>query len=148
MEIFTILGTATGLAGFFWGLYQFRHANAIRRYEKFHEMSKRFDESEEIQAVCRLLHGTEVGPKTLTKQDKEVFICFLEEIHFMVKSKIMKRYLALYSFGYYGKLALNCKEFWHDLDRSNPFYTHFLEYCEIANEFPAGSNVAKNDLKY
>jgi hypothetical protein len=70
---------------FLLGLLKFRDAIAIRRYEKFHQMSVRFDDDESIQAVCELLNADTAG-ESVTKQQKEVFICFLEEVSFMVAS--------------------------------------------------------------
>jgi len=99
------------------------HSNAIRRYEKFHEMSVRFDDNKDIQRVCAVLHPTSESTQTLTKQNKEVFICFLEEIYFMMSSGIMKRDLARYTFGYYGKMALDSEEFWQT--RPNLFMCTF-----------------------
>jgi hypothetical protein len=95
--IFTIVSTIIALLVFGKGVLEFVRANAIRRYEKFHEMSIRFDENADIQKICTLLHGARRSIRPPTKQEREVFICFLEEIYFMMKSGIMKRDLALYT---------------------------------------------------
>jgi hypothetical protein len=148
-RIVTMAGTALGLIVFITGLMQYFHANAIRRYEKFHEMSVRFDNNECIQMVCHLLHKTvhPKGPPTL--QDKEVFICFLEEIYFMMRSGIMKRDIALYSFGYYGTLAFDPEgEFWQGLDREKPFYRYFLEFCRLARSFEPNAVPGRRELVY
>jgi hypothetical protein len=141
-DIFTIIGGIIGLLVFGKGLLEFMHANAIRRYEKFHQMSVRFDANPAIQKVCTLLHGTETTPDAPTRQEKEVFICFLEEVYFLMKSKIMKRALALYTFGYYGQKALNNVEFWHGLDKSEPFYSQFLRFCELAAQYRPESDTS------
>jgi hypothetical protein len=145
-DLFTIIGTIIALLVFGKGVLEFMHANAMRRYEKFHQMSVRFDGNPVIQKVCTLLHGVQVTPDAPNKQDKEVFICFLEEVYFMMKSKIMKQDLALYTFGYYGQMALNSAQFWQGLNQSEPFYVHFLSFCELAKTYRPESGTP--DLTY
>ena len=132
-DIFVLVGGTIGLLAFAKGIVELIESNAMRRYEKFQHMSVRFDESPDIQKVCAFLHDNESqATGDLTKQQKEVFICFLEEIYFMMNSGIMKRDLALYTFGYYAAMAIDSEQFWHDLRKSDPFYVHFLRFCKLA----------------
>lgn len=147
-DIFAIAGGIIGLLAFVKGVMELVHSNAIRRYEKFHQMSVRFDENEDIQKVCTLLHGSNYSVGTLTRQQKEVFICFLEEIYFMINSGIMKRDLALYTFGYYGKMAFDSEQFWQGLNKSEAFYVHFLEFCRLAKSYRPSSGTSKRQLAY
>ena len=131
IELLKVVVAAIAATGGLWvfikGVMEFSDQNKIRRYEKFHEMSKRFDENEIIQKVCDALHG---AAAKLEKQEKEVFICFMEEIYFMTKSGIMKDYMARYTFGYYAQMAMEHPSFLSDKDKLNPFYTHFIAFCE------------------
>lgn len=146
-NIFTVVSTVIGLAAFIKGVVELMHSNAIRRYEKFHEMSVRFDESTEIQKVCGLLHGSNSSTDSVTVQEREVFICFMEEVFFMVNSGLMKLELALYSFGYYARLALDNPQFWQALNRDEGFYVHFVRFCTLARQYrPANSD--KSSLVY
>ena len=147
-DLFTAASTIIALSVFLKGVIEFVHSNAIRRYEKFHQMSVRFDENAEIQKVCDLLHGANGSAETLTTQQKEVFICFLEEIYFMMNTGIMKRDLALYTFGYYGKMALDSEQFWQGLNKNEPFYVHFVEFCRLASSYRPTSVVGKGELVY
>jgi len=142
---------------FIKGVIEFAHLNTIRRYEKFHDMSVRFDKNRKIQAVCKLLHGTS-PPSSLSKQDKEVFICFLEEIYFMMNTpgwflrmfsrRIMNPDLALYTFGYYARLARDNNQFWQGLDRNEPLYAHFLEFCRLASCYSPTIGSRRRKLAY
>lgn len=147
----TIAGTVIALLAFIKGVIEFVHLNAIRRYEKFHQMSVRFDANDDIQDVCDVLHGAKPAD-SVTKQQKEVFICFIEEIYFMMMSRswmtsrsIMNRDLALYTFGHYGQLALDSERFWLGLNKKEPFYTHFLTFCNLAKSYRPTSGA---DLTY
>ena len=142
-DLFTMAGTIIALFVFGKGVWEFVQANAIRRYEKFHQMSVRFDESESIQKVCNLLNtdGVVDPSKLPNKQDKEVFICFLEEVYFMIKSGIMKQDLALHTFGYYGGKAIDNGQFWDGLPNNEPFYVHFVDFCRLAKSYRPISSV-------
>ena len=147
-NILKLVGAVVALLTFIKGVYALVHANAIHRYEKFHEMSIRFDKNKDIQNVCAFLHSTGDELKMPTKQQKEVFICFLEEVLFMVYGKIMKRHIAMYSFGYYGKLAIENDKFWKGLNKSEPYYVHFREFCRLAREYHPSRKTRKRALSY
>lgn len=124
--------------GFLFGLFKFRDAIAIRRYEKFHGMSVRFDGDESIQAVCKLLNA-DIADESVNKQQKEVFICFLEEISFMAASGIMRKEVALYTFGYYARRAHESAPFWRGLQKDHKFYARFREFCKEATDYKPSS---------
>ena len=69
-DIFTVVSVIIALAVFIKGLVEYVHSNAVRRYEKFHQMSIRFDENSDIQKVCELLHNPNASTGPLTKQQK------------------------------------------------------------------------------
>jgi hypothetical protein len=147
-DIFTVVSVIIALAVFIKGLVEYVHSNAVRRYEKFHQMSIRFDENSDIQKVCELLHNPNASTGPLTKQQKEVFICFMEEVYFMMNSGIIKRDLALYSFGYYAKMALCNEKFWQGLDKNELFYIHFIRFCRLASSYRPSSVHSKGQLAY
>ena len=64
----------------------------------------------------------------------------------MMKSKIMKPDLALYTFGYYGEMALDSTPFWQELNKNEPFYRHFLSFCSRAKSYRPDSD--RVDLTY
>lgn len=147
-SLFTFLSTIIGLLAFIKGVMEFVHLNSIRRYEKFHQMSTRFDENEDIQKVCALLHDANNELETVSIQQKEVFICFIEEVYFMMNSGLMNRDLALYSFGYYGKLAIDSEAFWQGLNKNEVFYIHFLDFCHLARSYRPKPSMRKEKFAF
>src|ERR1700685_993383 len=67
-------------------VYEYVRQNKFHRFQKFQEMSARFDDNEAIQSVCKLLLADAPELRTLGKQTKEVFICFIEEIAMLQNS--------------------------------------------------------------
>jgi hypothetical protein len=143
-----MVSTVVAVLALVKGVIEFVRLNAIRRYEKFHEMSVRFDENADIQKVCTVLEGSDNVEGALRMHEKEVFICFLEEIYFMMNSGIMKRDLALYTFGYYGRLAVESTEFCQGLSRGEAFHTQFLEFCSLAKAFRPTPDARRGALVY
>jgi len=141
-DVIDIATAAVALAVFIVGLLKFFDAIKIRRYEKFHEMSVRFDDNDAIQAVCGLLNGAIDAEEPVTKQQIQVFICFLEEVDFMIASMIMKEEVALYTFGYYARLAEDSHLFWDRLPKGakdEPLYSRFRAFCKKAKNYTPSS---------
>jgi hypothetical protein len=132
-DVVVIFAIAMALALAVKGVAEYARANALRRAGRFHQMRVRFDTDPGIQAVCRLLHGT--GAEHVSQQQKEVFISFFEEVHFMVRSGIMKRDLALYAFGSHAREASRNDRFWSGLDKGSPFYDHFRRFADEAQSY-------------
>ena len=46
---------------------------------------------------------------------------------------------AIYTFGYYARLAAQSAPFWEGLDKGEPFYSRFLKFCEDATTYKPSS---------
>ena len=125
VDVVSLVGGFAALLALGLAVLEFVDANAIRRYEKFHEMSRRFQDSEGVQRVIEWLHrsreirrGGEGEIDRLSLADKERFACLIEEVYYMVNSKIIREEIALYSYGYYVKMALADPWFHQDVIKS------------------------------
>jgi|GEM_PF-495701 len=127
-NLLTAAGTIVALLALVQAVLEFIDANAIRRYEKFYEMSRRFDENDKIQKVITWLHRPNKDTprcsdeiQGLTMADKESFAGFMEEIYYMMNSNIIRDEVALYTYGYYAKLTLTDPLFYRDIKKSGPY---------------------------
>jgi len=145
-DVVVILAIAIALALAMRGVIEYARANALRRARRFHEMRVRFDTDPGIQAVCRLLHGT--GAAHVSQQQKEVFISFFEEVHFMVRSGVMKRDLALYAFGGHAREAARSDRFWSWLDAASPFYEQFRRFADEAQSYVPDANPQPSAFRF
>lgn len=127
-ELLTAAGTIVALFAFIQAVLEFVDSNAIRRYEKFHEMSRHFDDNDRIQNVVTWLNrpgekgtsGIHHGERP-TIADKEKFACFMEEIYYMMNSNIVRDEVALYTYGYYVKMTLRDPDFYKEIKKSAPY---------------------------
>lgn len=127
-ELLTAAGTLVALLALLQAVLEFVDSNAIRRYEKFHEMSRRFDDNLYIQRVIAWLHRPDKSIAWcsedlpgLTMPEKEKFACFMEEIYYMMNSNIVRDEVALYTYGYYVKLTLADPHFYRGLKKCPPY---------------------------
>lgn len=111
-------------------LLEYIAQNKLKRYEKFQEMSGRFDENPHISKICELLLEPSDELARMSRYKKEVFICFMEEIAVMNNSGILHKDLMLYTFGYYAIKCYQSKEFWANIDKNEFFYSLFISFCE------------------
>jgi hypothetical protein len=126
------------------GLYEYAKQNRFRRFEKFQEMSARFDDNEAIQTVCTMLLDGSPDLASLSKQTKEVFICFLEEVAMMQNSNYINPHIGAYTFGHYATLAVDSNEFWANLDKDDYYYSVFVRFCNQCKAFRNSRSTEQN----
>ncbi|HVR48075.1 MAG TPA: hypothetical protein VMT95_15700 [Candidatus Binatia bacterium] len=115
---------------FVFSAVQYKQANTLRRFEKYYDMSKRFDDNETVQEVIGLLRASESEKlRQLALSKKETFICFIEDVAVMQNSGLINPALAAYTFGYYVQTCLQNNDFWAGLNRDDPFFKTFREFA-------------------
>jgi hypothetical protein len=100
--------------------------NKLKRYEKYQEMSRRFDENSDIAQICELVIKDSPELANISKYRKEVVICFFEEVAVLNNSRILPKNLIVNSFGYYAIKCYESKFFWSNLDK----HGLFTGFCE------------------
>jgi hypothetical protein len=55
----------------------------------------------------------------------------LEEVALMVNSRIIRKEIAHYMFGYYVLLADDSKHIWNDLDQESVYWTVFRNFAKL-----------------
>ncbi len=129
-------------------LYEYAKQNRFRRFEKLQEMSQRFDENETIQKICELLLDDSDELARLSRHQKEVFICFIEEVAFMKNSNFINKNIGAYTFGHYAVLALDSPYFWSNISKSDYYYQVFVRFAEECRGMRAKRTAQQNwDMK-
>jgi hypothetical protein len=142
--VIALTGLMIAIASFVKAVIEYVRQTTIKKFEKFQEMSRRFDETEDIQHIILLLRSGSEELRELEVSRKEVFICFFEEIAYMVSSKIMRESVAFYSFGFYAYLCVDNDRFWSNISRDEPFYRVFVDFCRKSEAFRIGPLQARN----
>lgn len=129
----TLVGVISGVVGiltFIKAVIEYARQNKLKRYEKFQEMSRRFDENHDIAMVCELVMQDAPQLADIAKYKKEVVICFFEEVAILQNSRILPENLIVNSFGYYAIKCYESKHFWANLDKCELFYGLLTGFCE------------------
>jgi hypothetical protein len=126
---------AVAIATFIKAIIEYTRQNAVKRFEKFQEINKRFDEHAAAN-IRMLLEGDSAELIHVPYQDKHDFLGLYEEVAIMVNSKIMRKWIAYYMCGYYAILCSESTNFWLDdddgdaLERNSPFWSLFNKFAD------------------
>jgi hypothetical protein len=123
-------GAVLALGTLLRAVFEYVNQNRLKRFEKFQEMSRRFDENAVISEICRLLMDDASELASISKYNKEVLICFMEEIAVLHNSRILPKALIVNAFGYYATKVDASEHFWTNLNRHEKFYSLFVSFCE------------------
>jgi hypothetical protein len=129
-----ILAGVIALTTFFSGVLEYNRQGRSRRAEHFVDMRRRFLENDSFRQTLNLLPGDDVRLKEISIQDRRNFIGFLEEVALMVNSKIIRREVAHYMFGYYVGLAEKSEHLWEGLDKNSVYWTVFREFAHALHD--------------
>lgn len=123
--------TITGIGTAIKGLLEYSNENKRKRAQQFIEMRHRFKENQTIMKICDLLENDDVKLKDISSRDKIYFLGFYEEVALLMNSKLIKKEIVHYMFGYY---AIKCEDsinFWATgVDKTHEYWTTFRRFVE------------------
>lgn len=114
---------------FMVGLLEYFRQGRQHRAENFVQMRRRFLETPEYRRILDMLAVDDPRLGEESVQEKRNFIGFLEEVALMVHSRLIRREVAHYMFGYYVLLAARSEHFWRGLDKESQYWTVFRNFA-------------------
>jgi hypothetical protein len=142
-----IAAGAIGFITFLTGLLEYVRQGRQHRAQNFVQMRRRFLETPQYRQILDKLAVDDPSLAEESIQEKRNFIGFLEEVALMVNSKLIRREVAHYMFGYYVQLAARSEHFWSGLDKDSRYWTVFREFAvemKRMNETKTG----REDLRF
>jgi len=119
-------------------LVEYVNQGKLKRCEHFLLIRKRFNEDASLRRICDLLEGDSKELKVVPYNDKRNFLGFYEEIAIMLNSKIIRKRIAHYMFGYYAILCWESKNFWEGdgdcINRETPYWAVFKDFVTQMEE--------------
>ena len=91
-------------------------------------MRRRFLETPQYREILDLLAADDPKLKEVSIQEKRNFVGFLEEVALMVNSRLIRKEVAHYMFGYYVLLCSQSDYFWEGLDRNSVYWSLFRRF--------------------
>ena|ERR1700737_4651808 len=106
-----LLALIVGVGTLIKAILEYKRQNAVKRFEIFQSMNKRFDE-DKFTRLRELLDADSPALEASSHTEKHNLLGFFEEIAISVNSKVMSGEVAFYLFGYYVIRCWRSKNFW------------------------------------
>jgi hypothetical protein len=126
-----ILTLAIGVGTFLKAIVEYKRQNAVKRFEIFQAMNRRFDDNEFL-SLRELLDDDSQELSQTNYTVKHNFLGFFEELAISVSSNVMSRDVAFYMFGYYAIRCWESKEFWKGeklIEKGSIYWSLFRDFA-------------------
>lgn len=130
-----IVAGVIALTTFLTGIAEYVRRGRQERASNFVDMRRRFLESGLFRDILNGLATGDPGVASIPIQDRRNFLAFFEEVALMVRSKLIRREVAYYMFGYYALLADRSDALWTGLDRRDRYWRLFRELADDIEAF-------------
>ena len=124
------LGFVVGVVTAVRGYLEYVNQNALKRFEKFQELRRRFKENEEFRTICYLLDTGEAELRNFGFKAKRDFLGFFEEVALAHNSKLVNDDVAHYMFGYYAVRCYESQLFWAEVNRESYYWSLFTAFAK------------------
>lgn len=132
----TAIAVIVGLLTLAKAVNEYRRQGTIKRIEFFLEARNRLKTNAQFQEISILLESDDPKLAEIPMQHKIEFVGFFEEIALLVTSRVIRKEVAHYMFGYYALKAWDSRNFWllaerpdRPLDRDNePYWFLFRSF--------------------
>jgi len=133
-DIAIIFGGVIALTTFFSGMFEYIRQGHQHRAANFLQMRRRFLEDPMFRDLLNLMASDSPELRKTPIQDRRNFVGFLEEVALMVNSRLIRKEVAHYMFGYYVLLTDRCDNFWDGLDRDSQYWSVFRQLSKQMKE--------------
>ena len=136
-DIATGAGVLISLAALLKAVYEYSLQGKQKRAEYLFSMRDRCFANKDFNSIEKALSDeNEEKIKTFSRQQKETYLGFIEEVAILETSGMISANAAYYMFGYYAKSCWHSDSFWSDIDRNDKYWSVFKKFAErvIAKE--------------
>lgn len=121
------------------GTYELHLQGKQKRTEFFVTMHNRLIENPTLGMITEMLEreriedkgqggGAGTGLAKLSIKEKSAFLHFLEEVALMTQSKLLRKDVAHYMFGYYAITCWKSNNFWSNMNREGDYWELFRKF--------------------
>lgn len=123
-NITIIIGVIVSTSSIFMGVLEYSKDSTLKRANYFLDLHKRANK-EEIIKICALCAIDHQDVKQIPYEKRLMVIGFFEEVAIAMNSKLIKKKIVHYMFGYDIIVCWKCDNFWQDIDRENYHWITF-----------------------
>jgi hypothetical protein len=147
-SIATIIGAIIAVLTFLKGMIEYIKQGSQKRAEHFNIMRIKFKENAVFKEICDLLECDDEKLTSIKFADKRDFLGFFEEIALMMNSKIIKKEVAHYMFGYYAIRCWKSRKFWTNVNKESNYWQLFNKFVTIMLEIQEKFKFKNSNYKF
>jgi len=129
-NIATILGAIIATLTLGKGAIEYVQQGAQKRAESFFEMRKRLKDNPIYRDILSMVDLRDPAVQATSFKDRRDLLGFFEEVALLVNSRVIRREVAHYMFGYYAIRVWENDDFWHGVNRASPYWALFRHFAE------------------
>jgi len=134
-ELIGIAGAAIALLTLLKGVFEYVLQGTQKRCDLFLAIHARFKDNAKFDEICCLLEEGDPHLADVSYADKNAFLSFFEEVALIVNSRLLKREVAHYMFGYYAIRCWESDDFWTGVNRQGLYWSLFRSFVEQMKAF-------------
>ena len=149
-----IVAALVALISLTTAIIEYRRRGVLQRAQQFVIMRRLLKENPTFKRICELLETDDSRLKEMPFADKRDFLGLFEEIALMMQSKLIRREVAHYMFGYYAILCWESENFWFNpaggpyLTRDSPYWKVFREFVTQMRQVEKSSQQDTSNLRF
>ena len=136
VEIAIIVSAVIALVTFISGTYEYSRQGATRRAEHFFKMRRLLKQNDTFKDFADLIDKDDQKLCDMDFKDKRDYIGLFEEIAISMNSKLIRKEVAHYMFGYYAIQCWKSNNFWSwgGIERDSIYWAVFRDFVEQMEE--------------
>jgi len=127
-DVATILGSVIALLVLGKGVFEYASQGAQKRAEQFFAIRARLKDNESFKEICDLLERDDPSLASIAFKEKRDFLGLFEEVTLLMNSRLIRKPVAHYMFGYYAIRCWESEHFWADVNRESPYWAAFRKF--------------------
>ncbi|BCD99846.1 hypothetical protein [Marinagarivorans cellulosilyticus] len=147
-DLATIAAVLISMVALFFAIREYIIQGKLKRADYFLHMRDRIFSDPDFNAVYASLSdegGNSID--TLTLDQKETYLGFIEEIAVLENSKLINTQTAYYMFGYCAISCWRSDLFWRDVSREDKYWSLFKDFAERMCVFDTEREIVTKKVK-
>ena len=143
-----IVAALLGVPTLIIGLLEFSRQGAQRRVSHYLELQNRLRTDTVLHQMFKLLESDSPRLRKYSTADRAHLLGVFEELALMLNSRLVTKHVAHYMFGYPALLCWQSKNFWHGLDRENPYWALFRDFASQMKAVQDSFSFNRRDFRF
>jgi hypothetical protein len=147
-EVATVVGPIVAIGLLFKGIAEYTAQGRQRRAEHFLAIRGRLKNNESFKAICDLLENDDPSLAEIAFKEKRDFLGLFEEVTLLMNSRLIRKSVAHYMFGYYAIRCWESRNFWTDVNRDSSYWAAFRAFVDEMKNLEASFEYSPRRFRF